>query len=196
LLPLRQPILYAEVLWRRQRYLAGLLLIIGLVSTSVLLINPKMREAWGQQNFLIFLAYIPAGVLFLGALFYNRWRSYVKVTDDGLKISNLLHSVTIAWEDVRGARVQPLERHFQEGKRRVPPAARDLAGEPALFVRLRADEDRVKEIRRLLGTNLTYEDTIAVPVHDPDALSWQITSRIPERVSSNLGGKRRGKRTR
>ena len=194
LVPLRQPILYAEVLWRRQRFLAAFLLLIGVVSTVFLLLNPKWREGAGQQNFLIFLAYIPAGALFLGALLYYRWHSRVEVTDEGLKVSTFLRTVTIDWDMVRSTRVQPLERHFQEAKRRLPPAARDLAPQPALFVRLRGDEERIKEIRRSLGTQLTYEETLAIPVPDPDAMSWQIASRIPDRTGTNLGGQRRRKR--
>ena len=41
-----------------------------------------------------------------------------------------------------------------------------------------------------------YEDTIAIPVPDPDALAWEITSHLPERIGQNLGGGKRRKRRR
>jgi hypothetical protein len=193
---LRQPILYAEIMWRRQRVWALFLVVVGVVATAYFGLNPQMRAGNQQSNFMIFAAYVPAGLIFLGLLMYYRWRSYVQVTDQGLKVSNLLHSVVIDWELIRNARVQPLERHFQEAKRRVPPAARALAPQPALFLRLKADDEKLKEIRRKLGSQIVYQDTLAVPIRDPNAMSWEISGRLPERTASNLGGQRRRKRSR
>jgi len=41
---------------------------------------------------------------------------------------------------------------------------------------------------------LAYEDTIAMPVPDPDKVAWAISSHLPERIGQNQGGQRRRRR--
>jgi hypothetical protein len=41
-----------------------------------------------------------------------------------------------------------------------------------------------------------YEDTIALPVLDADAVAWEISSRLPVHLGQNQGGKQRRKRRR
>jgi hypothetical protein len=67
---------------------------------------------------------------------------------------------------------------------------------PALFVRLRGDEDELAAIKKKLGGRVAYEDMIALPLKDADALSWEISSRLPDRLGQNQGGGRRRKRRR
>ena len=67
---------------------------------------------------------------------------------------------------------------------------------PALFIRIRGDDGELAAIKKTLGVRLMYEDTIAIPVPDPDALAWEITSHLPERIGQNLGGGKRRKRRR
>jgi hypothetical protein len=43
---------------------------------------------------------------------------------------------------------------------------------------------------------MMYEDTIAFPLRDADAVAWEISSRLPERLGQNQGGGRRRKRRR
>jgi hypothetical protein len=145
----------------------------------------------------IFFAYVPAGLLLGAGLLYYRWRSRVEVADEGLRIGLLLSDVLVEYELVRAVRVQPLDRHFQESRRKlIRPVSRALMPRPALFVRLKGDPARLAFIRKKLGSQIYADDTIAFPVPDPDALSWEITARLPERVGVNLGGRRRRKRTR
>ncbi len=54
----------------------------------------------------------------------------------------------------------------------------------------------MQPIRRKLGRQLASPDAVAIPVPDPDALSWEISSRLPERAGANLGGQRRRRRGR
>src|SRR5262249_54305020 len=97
----------------------------------------------------------------------------------------------------RAVRVQKLELHFQDArKRHIRPISRGLMPQNALFLRLRGDEARIAELRGKLGTQYVSEDMIAIPIPDPDAMAWEITSRLPERTGVNLGGQRRKKRTR
>ena len=192
---MRQPILYAYEMWRRQRLWVVFLLVVGVGATVATLVSPQLRAS-SNLNW-IFFAYIPAGLLLGAGLLYYRWRSQVEVTDEGVKIGNLFSQVLIEYEMVRSARVQPLDRHFQESRKRmIRPISRPLMPKPALFLRLRGDPDRLASIRRKLGAQLYADETIALPVSDPDALSWEITARLPERVGVNLGGRRRRKRAR
>jgi len=194
---LRQPILYAHEMWRRQRLWVIFLLVVGVGASAATLVYPQLRSDRNGLNW-IFFAYVPAGLLLGGALLYYRWRSHVEVADAGLKIGTLLSQVLIEYELIRIARVQPLDRHFQDSRKRlIRPVSRPLMPRPALYLRLRGDEARLAYIRRKLGSQLVADDTIALPVPDPDALSWEISARLPDRAGVNLGGgRRRRKRTR
>ena len=192
---LRQPILYAQEMWRRQRLWVVFLLVVGLGFSVATLVSPQLRAS-GNMSW-IFFAYIPAGLLLGAGLLYYRWRSQVEITEEGVRIGNLFSHVLIEYEMVRTARVQPLERHFQESRKRmVRPISRPLMPKPALFLRLKADPARLVAIRKKLGAQLYADETIALPVPDPDALSWEITARLPDRAGVNLGGRRRRKRAR
>jgi len=186
--------LYAELMWRNQRLWVLMLVLAGVVITPALLILDHGKI---NSNTEIFLLYLPLGLLYGAALLYYRQRSAVEVTEDGLKVSKLVRGVVIGYDLIRSARVQKLELHFQEGRKRlIRPLNKPLLTKDALFVRLRGDDARMPEVRRLLGTQFIADDMLAVPVPDPDAMAWEITSRLPERTSVNLGGQRRRKRTR
>ena len=191
---LRQPILYAEEMWRKQRTWVLLLVVLGVVMSTTMLVT---RRGVFDTNAGIWLIYIAAGLLFGGLLLLYRMRNYAEVTDHGLRISNLFRSVVIDYDLIRSARVQKLELHFQDRRKRyVRPVSRPLLSKDALFVRLRADDARVPELRRRLGSQLASEDTVAFPVRDPDGLAGEVMSRLPERTGVNLGGQRRRKRAR
>ena len=94
-------------------------------------------------------------------------------------------------------KVQPLSVAFQEKRRsKVARIYKPLLDKPALFVRVRGDDDELALIKKKLGSRLFYDDTIAMPVPDADAASWEITSRLPYRLGQNQGGGRRRKRRR
>jgi hypothetical protein len=129
-----------------------------------------------------------------GFLFY-KWRSYVEPQDQGLKVSTLLSSVVIDYDQIRLVKVQPLNIAFQDRRARmIARIMKPLVDKPALFVRLRGDEEQIAAIRKKLGARLAYEDTIAMPVPDPDAVAWAISSHLPERIGQNQGGQRRRRR--
>jgi len=189
----RQPILYAEQMWRQQRFFAGFLVAVGLVMTGLLFYQHQLRS---QAN-LIWLLYIPSGLLLGGAFLVYRRRSFVEPLEAGLKVSKLFSSVIIDYETIRGVKVQPLKLAFQDKRKRmVAPVIKPLLEKPALFVRLRGGEDDLAAIKKRLGARLSYEDMIALPVPDADAVAWAITSRLPDRLGQNLGGGRRRKRRR
>ena len=62
-----------------------------------------------QTTNLIWVAYIPSGLLLGGAFLVYKWRSYVEPLDDGLKVSALRSSVIIDYGDIRSVKVQPLK---------------------------------------------------------------------------------------
>lgn len=191
---MRQPILYADEMWRRQRFWPVILVVLGIGVSSYLLVFSPIKRL--DQGTLIWLLYIPSGILLGAILLYYRWRSYVDANDERLRVSNLLSAVDIDYALVRGVRVQPLQNHFQETSRRrhQHPMAKPYLAKPALFIRLRKDDPVTLALVRKLGPRLAYEDTIALPIPDPDAFAWEITSRLPEKLGQNLGGKRRRKR--
>ncbi len=191
---LRQPILYAEMMWRNQRLWVLLLVVAGVVVTPAMLIVNKGRF---DSSIGVFLLYLPLGLLYGAAMLFYRQRSSAEVTDAGLRVSKLTRSALIGYDLIRSIRVQKLELHFQERRRRmIRPLNRPLMSQDALFLRLRADDPRVAEIGRLLGGQLFAVDTVALPVPDPNALASEVTARLPERTGVNLGGRRRRKRPR
>jgi hypothetical protein len=192
---LRQPILYAEIQWRRQRIWPFLFMLLGLVLAGMYTYQNHLRFDLAQSG--VFLLYIPFGLLVLGFLLYYRRRNYVEVTEQGVRVSGILSRTLIPYELIRNVRVQPLERHFQDDRKRLArPINRELLPRPALFLRLKGPEEQVQPIRRKLGRQLASPDAVAIPVPDPDALSWEIGSRLPERTGTNLGGRRRRRRGR
>jgi len=191
---LRQPILYAEMMWRNQRLWVLLLVVAGVGVRPAMLIANKGRF---DSSIGVFLLYLPLGLLYGAAMLFYRQRSSAEVTDAGLRVSKLTRSALIGYDLIRSIRVQKLELHFQERRRRmIRPLNRPLMSQDALFLRLRADDPRVAEIGRLLGGQLFAVDTVARPVPDPNALASEVTARLPERTGVNLGGRRRRKRPR
>jgi hypothetical protein len=189
----RQPILYAEQLWRQQRFFAGALIAIGIGMTALLIYRGELM----QTSNLIWAAYIPSGFLLGGAFLLYKYRSFIEPLDEGLKVSALRSSVVIDYDDIRSVKVQPLKLAFlDKRKRMVAPMMRPLLERPALFLRLRNDESSMAAIRKKLGARLVFDDMIALPLKDADAVSWEISSRLPERLGQNQGGGRRRKRRR
>jgi hypothetical protein len=180
-------------MWRRQR-IFFLLPVLGIVFAAFTFYSNHFRF---DNSVAVWLAYIPAGILFIGAMLLYRSRNFIQVTDNGVRIGRTFRTTAIAFDQIRAARVQPLERYFQDmGRRRHPPMVRALLPKPALYLRLRGDDARVAGIVRALGSQVAFADTIALPIPDPDAMAWEISSRLPERQTANLGGQRRRKRHR
>jgi hypothetical protein len=189
----RQPILYADQMWRQQRFFAAFLVIVGIAMTGILVYNGQLFR---NSNY-IWLLYVPSGILLGAAFLYYKWRSYVEAQDSGLKFSMLFSSVIVDYDQIRLVKVQPLSVAFQDSRSRmVARAMKPLLDKPALFVRLRGDQDQVAQIVKRLGARIAYDDTIAVPVPDADAAAWSISSHLPERIGQNLGGGKRRKRRR
>ncbi len=189
----RQPILYADQLWRQQRFFAGFLVAVGVGMTALLLYKGQLTTT----SNLIWLLYIPSGLLLGGAFLFYKYRSFAESLDEGFKVSALRSSVLIPYENIRSVKVQPLSLAFlDKRKRMVAPMMKPLMGRPALFVRLRSDESEIAAIKKKLGGRVVYDDMIALPLKDADALSWEISSRLPDRLGQNQGGGRRRKRRR
>jgi hypothetical protein len=189
----RQRILYAEELWRWQRFYAGLLVVVGVLAIGVVVYS---RQPITSGN-IIWLFYAPVGLLLGAAFLIYRWRSYVEPQENGLRVSTLFSNILIDYEDIRMVKVQPLKVAFQDSRRtKIARIMRPLLEKPALFVRVRGDEEQLAAIRKRLGSRLFYEDTIAMPVPDADAASWEIAAKLPYRMGQNLGGGRRRKRRR
>src|SRR6202158_3972960 len=95
---LRQPILYADQLWRQQRFFAGFLVAVGAVMTVLLIYQGQIAKSAN----VIWLLYIPSGLLLGGAFLLYKRRSYVEAQDAGVKIGTLRSSVLIDYDRLRG----------------------------------------------------------------------------------------------
>ena len=185
--------LHAHHLWRQQRFFAGFLVAVGVVMTLLLIYQGQISKTAN----LIWVLYIPSGLLLGGAFLLYRRRSHVQVQESGVKVANLLSTVIVPYESIRSVKALPLRQHFQDRRSRmIAPIMKQYVDKPALFLRVRADETELAAMRKRLGARLMHEDTIAVPVPDADAAAWEINSRLPDRLGQNQGGGKRRKRRR
>ena len=194
--PTRHQNLYAHHLWQQQRFFAGMLVVIGLGFTAFGLYRGQLFTT----GYLVWLAYVPAGLALGLGIFLFRQRNNVRVLNDGVKISSALSSVVIPYDDIRSVKALPLRQHFQDKRSKmVAPIMKQHIDKPALFLRLRGDENELAAIRKKLGifrARLMEDETIAIPVPDADAAVWEISGHLPDRLGQNQGGARRRKRRR
>jgi hypothetical protein len=194
--PTRHQNLYAHHLWLQQRFFAGLLLLAGIVATGIAIYQGQLFS----PAFAVWLVYIPTGLLLGGAILIYRWRSNLRVLDEGVKISSLFSNVLIDYDSIRSVKALPLRQHFPDKRSRmIAPIMKQHIDKPAVFIRVRGDETELAQIRKQLGifrSRLMNDDTIAIPVPDADTVVWEISAHLPERVGQNQGGSRRRKRKR
>src|SRR6266853_6403231 len=88
--------LHAHYMWRQQRFFAGFLIAVGVVMTALLVYQ---RQLTHTAN-LIWLLYVPSGLLLGGAFLYYRYRSHVYVQEDGVKVSTLLSSALLKYDSI------------------------------------------------------------------------------------------------
>jgi hypothetical protein len=185
--------LHAHHLWRQQRFFAGFLVAVGVVMTLLLIYQGQITRTAN----LIWVLYIPSGLLLGGAFLLYRRRSHVQVQEDAVKVSTLFSTVMLPYDSIRSAKALPLRQHFQDRRSRmIAPIMKQYVDKPAVFIRVRGDETELAAMRKKLGSRLMHEDTIAVPVPDADAAAWEISSRLPDRLGQNQGGGKRRKRRR
>jgi len=194
--PTRYRNLYAHHLWQQQRFFAGLLLAAGLVATGIAIYQGHLLS----PAFAVWLIYIPTGLLLGGVLLLYRSRSNLQVLDDGVRISSMFNHVDIDYDSIRWVKALPLRQHFQERRSRmIAPIMKQHIDKPAVFIKVRADETRLADIKKHLGifrTRLMDDDLIAIPVPDADTAVWDISAHLPDRLGQNQGGARRRKRKR
>jgi hypothetical protein len=180
-------------MWRQQRFYAGALVAVGVVATALLAYQGQLLGPSGA----IWLLYIPSGLLLGGAFLLYRRRSHVHVSDDGVRISTMFSSVLLNYDSIRSVKVLRLDTHFQDKRsRKIVPMIKPLIEKPALFIKIRADEAELAQIQKKLGSRLMDDETIAIPVPDPDKAAWEITSHLPDRIGQNMGGAKRRKKRR
>jgi hypothetical protein len=194
--PTRHQNLYAHHLWLQQRFFAGLLLAAGIVATGIAVYQGQLFS----PAFAVWLVYIPTGLLLGGAILLYRWRSNLKVLENGVEISSMFNDVVIDYDSIRWVKALPLRQHFQDKRSRmIAPIMKQHIDKPAVFIKVRGDESELAEIKKRLGifrSRLLYDQTIAIPVPDADTVVWEISAHLPERLGQNQGGARRRKRRR
>src|SRR5438270_4978806 len=113
--PSRHQNLYAHQLWMQQRFFAGLLLLAGVVATGIAIYQRQLFS----PAFAIWLVYIPTGLLLGGAILLYRWRSNLRVQEDGVRISSMLQSVVIDYDSIKSVKALPLRQHFQDKRSKM-----------------------------------------------------------------------------
>jgi hypothetical protein len=192
---LRQPVLYAVENWRRQRLFVLMLVVAGALSAFLVYVQQRSLTGWDR---LALLSYIPIALVLGGWLLFCRWRSFLETRANGLRVSTPKGGLVIEYDHIRWAKVFPLSLHFEAADRRrlIRPANRPLLSRPALYVKLRLEEDELGRLGKRLGDRLLDGDVLAAPIPDPEGMSSDLTGRLPDRGAVNLGGQRRGRRNR
>ena len=194
--PTRHQNLYAHHLWQQQRFFAAMLIVIGIGFSAYAVYRGQLFT----PGYAVWIAYIPVGLALGAAILLFRWRNHVRVQEDGVRISSVLSSITIPYDDIRSVKALPLRQHFQDRRSKmIAPIMKQHIDKPALFLRLRGDETELAAVKKKLGIfrgRLMDEETIAIPVPDADAVVWEISAHLPERLGQNQGGARRRKRRR
>ncbi len=191
---LKHRILYADQEWRQQRLIVGFLLIGGIVFGFQGITSANKAG-------LIWLAYIPLGLLWGGFYLYRRQRFAVAAEEDGVHVGKTFSTQVIPYDAIRTVRVLPLRQLLPEpagGKKRyLPPAVKANLDTPSLVLRFQGEPEQIALLTKTLGARLVLDGSAVFPVKDADAAAKEISRHLPEGSGSNLGGaRRRGKRRR
>jgi len=193
---LKQRNLYAEELWKRNWFMAPMIIIIGVGFTAYFLFVLRTN-----QGISLLLAEALGGAALI-LLFFGSFRyfSYVQVTETGLRFNWTFpfSSTVVPFESIRSTRVADLRSFYPETRKSyINAMTKPLLDKPAFFAKLGGDEASVVRLSRKLGKRYVVDGTIAVPVPDPKSLSLEVSQRLPNRqLQHNLGGAKRPKRRR
>ncbi len=193
---LKQQNLYAEELWKRNWFMAPMIIVIGagfavyfvFVLHTTRDIYLLLAEALGGAALIL---------LFFGGF---RYFSYVEVIDSGLRFNWTFpfSSTVVPFDAIRSTRVGDLRGFYPDSRKSyINAMTKPLLDKPAFFAKLGGDEARVVRLSRKLGKRYVMDGTIAVPVPDPKSLAQEVSQRLPNRqLQHNLGGAKRPKRKR
>jgi hypothetical protein len=193
---LKQRNLYAEELWKRNWFMAPMIIIIGVGFTAYFLFVLRTN-----QGISLLLAEALGGAALI-LLFFGSFRyfSYVQVTETGLRFNWTFpfSSTVVPFESIRSTRVADLRSFYPETRKSyINAMTKPLLDKPAFFAKLGGDEASMVRLSRKLGKRYVVDGTIAVPVPDPKSLSLEVSQRLPNRqLQHNLGGAKRPKRRR
>lgn len=193
---MKQQNLYADEMWKRNWFMAPVLLVVGAGFSAYFAFGLKqthdipllLAEALGGAALIL---------IFFGSF---RYFSYVQVTDSGLRFSwTFPFSTTVVpFELIRGTRVGDLRGFYPDSRKSyINAMTKPLLDKPAFYAKLGGDEARVVRLSRKLGKRYVVDGTLAVPVPDPKSLAQEVSLRLPNRqLQHNLGGAKRPKRKR
>ena len=193
---MKQQNLYADEMWKRNWFMAPVLLVVGAGFSAYFAFGLKqthdipllLAEALGGAALIL---------IFFGSF---RYFSYVQVTDSGLRFSwTFPFSTTVVpFELIRGTRVGDLRGFYPDSRKSyINAMTKPLLDKPAFYAKLGGDEAVVVRLTRKLGKRYVVDGTIAVPVPDPKSLAQEVSQRLPNRqLQHNLGGAKRPKRRR
>jgi hypothetical protein len=193
----KQRNLYAEELWKRNWFMAPMIVIVGIAFSAYFILIIKttrdvpllLAEALGGAALIL---------IFFGGFRYFSW---VQVTDAGIRFNWTFpfSSTVVPFEAIRSTRVGELRSFYPDTRNiYINAMTKPLLDKPAFFAKLGGDEATVLRVSRKLGKRYVVDGTIAVPVPDPKLLAQEVSQRLPNRQlqQQNLGGAKRPKRKR
>jgi hypothetical protein len=193
----KQRNLYAEELWKRNWFMAPMIVIVGIAFSAYFILIIKttrdvpllLAEALGGAALIL---------IFFGGFRYFSW---VQVTDAGIRFNWTFpfSSTVVPFEAIRSTRVGELRSFYPDTRKSyINAMTKPLLDKPAFFAKLGGDEATVLRVSRKLGKRYVVDGTIAVPVPDPKLLAQEVSQRLPNRQlqQQNLGGAKRPKRKR
>src|SRR5258708_32760010 len=90
---------------------------------------------------LIWILYVPSGLLLGGGFLYYRYRSHVSVQEDGVKVSTLMNSVLLEYDSLKpGRRRRLAQTSMDRGAGRSGPGRNRKLARPPPSSRTAADK--------------------------------------------------------
>jgi hypothetical protein len=193
---LKQKNLYAEELWKRNWFMAPMIIVVGVGFAAYFYFGLHTT----RDIYLLLAEAVGGAALIL--LFFGTFRyfSYVQLTDKGIRFNWIFpfSSTVVPYEAIRSTRVGDLRAHYPDSRKSyINAMTKPLLDKPAFYAKLGGDEAVVMRLSRKLGKRYVVDGIVAVPVPDPKSLAQEVSQRLPNRqLQQNLGGAKRPKRKR
>ncbi|HEV1998186.1 MAG TPA: hypothetical protein VGR61_08670 [Candidatus Dormibacteraeota bacterium] len=196
--PQRHYLLYARQVLRDLRVIIAVLVVGYLLFAVYQGISTRSAAAFATGAAF---AVMPL-LLGLAVYAYSK-RNYVEFGDGGVSVRQFLRRATIAYTDIERVRVDSLEHIFDrpDRKRWQTKTVKNLYGDRAICLRLRAVDDLPEQLRHKLGPRTILEREAVLPVTDTDAALATLKQRMSARrqqpeAPTDPTRRRRGKRGR
>lgn len=198
--PQRHYLLYARQTLRDFRIILGIFVVLYLAIGAY--------DAYSHHEPLRMVQWAVSASfpVIIGALIYlYSRRTFVEFQEGGVLIRQFMRAALIPYSDIEKARVDTMEHIFgrPDRKRWQTKTVRAMYKQPALCLRVRANEEQADELRRRLGRRTLVEREAVLPLTETDTALATIRQRLASRrqqvqpdTTEPSRRRRRGKRGR